>query len=709
MSSGHSDTRTSSSSSSSSLFTTSSRALGTSIGHHHVHHGANYGRHANGYEQDSSKYRDPFLRFVRLLWTHPATLFRPVLVKLRGRRANTLKIRVLLAVVCVVAIMFVWQPNTLSGCLWGSQCIQSASLSTLAENAVTTVNANNDFAYVTLLCDDVMLDSVLVLAASLQSTNTVHPFIVLTLTNLSAVARQELTHPDSGVTELRDVARLPYPFRVGQSALVMNKPCRYSKLHLWNMTEFSKLVYLDADVMVLNSIDELFQQPELSAVPDLAGVFNAGVMVAEPNAATFTDMVQHYPIAPSYNHGDQGFLNWYFGEHLANKVHALPAEFNVVSRYQEYSIYDNIREKARILHFTSETKPWTFYYTAHPHWQRNMDGQLFYQWVRRFNEVQQAIRGTSQGELTSMPLLAFNFTREADWPFHPHVDHLGPTESICADRWRQKLRTDQFSVVLGTFGTEERLELLKLIIQHFRNSSLVDRIYLTWHDPASSPPAHLTQLFIPDDSTQPQVHLLPQTVDSLNNRFTPIPGLRTRCLYIADDDVRIPIEDIETGFHAWQSNQQRMVGFFPRSHIQTGEHTYEYVLHTLGRVPGYSIVLTKGFFTDSFFLHAYTCLLPPVMHAYINMLNNCEDILFQMMVSGMTGLAPLAVYTLVDEFGAYSGISTNKDHLHVRSVCLSDLAYLFGNRMPLVYSDQLVHRYPNKSGVPYRKRNLTQW
>ena len=651
-------------------------------------------------EKDHSS--SSFARSAQQLMSNPIGALRTALSSPRGRPASMLRARVLLAVVAVVLLLVLWRPSSLAQCAPGdSQC--------LTQSAPLVVARTNDYAYVTLLCDDVMLDPVLVLAASLRSANTSHPFIVLTLANLSATARHELTHPNSGVTELRSVAQLPYPFKVGAAGMTMNKPCRYSKLHLWNMTEFSKVVYLDADVMLLNNVDELFQQPELSAVPDLAGVVNTGVLVAEPSAVTFADMIAQYPSAPSYNHGDQGFLNWYFGEHLSNKMHPLPVEFNLVSRYQEYAIYDTIREKGRIMHFTSETKPWTFYYTPHPHWQRNIDGQLFFRWMRHLYEVQHTIRGKAKGELTGLALQAFNFTNDPDWPFRAHVDHLASTAFICADRWKHKLKTDKFSVVIGTFGSDERLELLKLIITHFRNSSLVDRIYLTWHNPASSPPAHLTRLFTPTDKAVAQVVLLPQTTDSLNNRFNPIPGLRTRCVYIADDDVRIPIEDIETGFRSWQANQQRMVGFFPRSHVQTGPDTYEYVLHTFGRVPGYSIVLTKGFFTDSFFLHTYTCLLPPVMHAYVNMLNNCEDILFQMMASGMTGQPPLAVYTLVDEFGAYSGISSGKGHINIRGVCIADLVQLFGGRMPLVYSDQLVHRYPVKSGVPYRKKNLTQW
>jgi glycogenin glucosyltransferase len=32
-----------------------------------------------------------------------------------------------------------------------------------------------------------------------------------------------------------------------------------TKLHLWNLTQFSKVVYLDADTIVLGNVDEVWK------------------------------------------------------------------------------------------------------------------------------------------------------------------------------------------------------------------------------------------------------------------------------------------------------------------------------------------------------------------------------------------------------------------------------------------------------------------
>ena len=45
-----------------------------------------------------------------------------------------------------------------------------------------------------------------------------------------------------------------------------------SKIHAWRLTEYEKAVFLDADCLVLKTIDELFERSELSAVCDLGWV-----------------------------------------------------------------------------------------------------------------------------------------------------------------------------------------------------------------------------------------------------------------------------------------------------------------------------------------------------------------------------------------------------------------------------------------------------
>lgn len=67
----------------------------------------------------------------------------------------------------------------------------------------------------------------------------------------------------------------------------------FSKIHAWRLTQYSKCVFLDADAMVLQNVDELFDREELSAAPDIGwpDCFNSGVFVFEPSLVTFSNLL----------------------------------------------------------------------------------------------------------------------------------------------------------------------------------------------------------------------------------------------------------------------------------------------------------------------------------------------------------------------------------------------------------------------------------
>ncbi len=79
------------------------------------------------------------------------------------------------------------------------------------------------------------------------------------------------------------------------SGLVLFNP-RYAKLHLWNITDYQKIIYVDSDMMALKNLDSLFHEyPEFSAAPDLhPGKFNSGIFVLEPNRTTYERMLNTY-------------------------------------------------------------------------------------------------------------------------------------------------------------------------------------------------------------------------------------------------------------------------------------------------------------------------------------------------------------------------------------------------------------------------------
>lgn len=101
--------------------------------------------------------------------------------------------------------------------------------------------------------------------------------------------------------------------------LAMKRPelgVTLSKIHCWRLTEFTKCVFMDADTLVLQNCDELFEREELSAVADIGwpDCFNTGVFVFRPNDETFNNLVSIAAKDGSFDGGDQGLLNSYFSD-----------------------------------------------------------------------------------------------------------------------------------------------------------------------------------------------------------------------------------------------------------------------------------------------------------------------------------------------------------------------------------------------------------
>ncbi|WOK97670.1 hypothetical protein Cni_G06378 [Canna indica] len=86
----------------------------------------------------------------------------------------------------------------------------------------------------------------------------------------------------------------------------------YSKLRLWQLTEYHKVVFVDADILVLRNLDLLFHFPQISAAGNDGVIFNSGIMVIEPSNCTFRALMERRDDVVSYNGGDQGFLNEVF-------------------------------------------------------------------------------------------------------------------------------------------------------------------------------------------------------------------------------------------------------------------------------------------------------------------------------------------------------------------------------------------------------------
>ncbi|KAJ6798034.1 UDP-glucuronate:xylan alpha-glucuronosyltransferase 1-like [Iris pallida] len=102
----------------------------------------------------------------------------------------------------------------------------------------------------------------------------------------------------------------------------------YSKFRLWQLTDYDKIIFIDADLIILRNIDFLFAMPEISATGNNATLFNSGVMVIEPSNCTFQLLMDHINEIESYNGGDQGYLNEIF-----TWWHRIPKHMNFLKHF----------------------------------------------------------------------------------------------------------------------------------------------------------------------------------------------------------------------------------------------------------------------------------------------------------------------------------------------------------------------------------------
>ena len=127
------------------------------------------------------------------------------------------------------------------------------------------------------------------------------------------------------------------------------------KLNIWKQTKYDKLIYLDADTIVLANIDELFDVEELGAV--LGGSvylkylgIEAGVLVIRPSLDTYHDLINSMEDDDfDVKMSDQSFLNDYFKK--TSQITAIPEKFNRLYKKNPNPI------GCSIFHFNSN-KPW---------------------------------------------------------------------------------------------------------------------------------------------------------------------------------------------------------------------------------------------------------------------------------------------------------------------------------------------------------------
>ncbi|QDY69502.1 glycosyltransferase [Qingshengfaniella alkalisoli] len=233
--------------------------------------------------------------------------------------------------------------------------------------------AQSSRAYVTLVTNADYVLGARALVRSLSLSGTDADIVVL---HTGAVRREELTsHAALGArlvrTELlptsdafnqrhsRKNQHEAAPFTKGEKPHFHTPLDNFAKLRLWQLVEYDSIVFIDADALVLQNCDLLFDYPQFCAAPNVYESLsdfhrmNSGVFTAKPSAEAFEAMLAALDQPDAFwRRTDQTFLQHYFPD-----WHGLPVFYNMLQYvwFNMPELWD--WQDIKILHFQYE-KPW---------------------------------------------------------------------------------------------------------------------------------------------------------------------------------------------------------------------------------------------------------------------------------------------------------------------------------------------------------------
>ena len=219
-------------------------------------------------------------------------------------------------------------------------------------------------AFITLLSSEDYLDAVLVLNRSFKGVNSKYPLICGLTEDLKS--NTSITRPlaREGI-KVEVIKRLTYHHGVSDNwpgHPVLNTA---SKISLFDLKWYDKLVYIDADTIVLENIDDVMNYPdgamiEPSSDRPVDDYGFTGLFVFQPKYHRedfYKCLLQNFPCAD----GDLLGNLWFFTR--TSKYHRIPYEYCM---HYGYYLYNS--EGAKVVHFCNEQKPWK------TEWKNYFDG-----------------------------------------------------------------------------------------------------------------------------------------------------------------------------------------------------------------------------------------------------------------------------------------------------------------------------------------------
>ncbi|QIX00967.1 hypothetical protein AMS68_006484 [Peltaster fructicola] len=190
-------------------------------------------------------------------------------------------------------------------------------------------------------------------------SRSIYPFTVFVAPFIPQQQRDILAA--AGAT-VREMPLVPFKPKASGGLIAGRLRDMFSKLYMWNMVEFSKIVYLDSDAFPLINVDDIFDQaPEqkcrkellpledksdticdyiFSAAMEHEDSINAGVMVLKPDVDMYNRLIRESHNTSNFESGmmEQAFLSYAFSKNGPFPTGVLAPPWNAMEDFPERGI-----------------------------------------------------------------------------------------------------------------------------------------------------------------------------------------------------------------------------------------------------------------------------------------------------------------------------------------------------------------------------------
>lgn len=244
-----------------------------------------------------------------------------------------------------------------------------------------------NMAYATFVSTADYLEGLMAMFLSLKATNPKYPLYALLPSKLVVERHTEVANLKSvGIR----IIEYDNPVVVPQELIDNNTNAGnirgnycYDKLLMFELTQFSKVVYLDVDIYIIQNLDCLFEMPHMSAM--IAGGsypgnedwkdLSAGILTIVPEKGFVNRLLSVVPkvIKDGCALGDMSILQKYYSDWSIHPELNMGEKYSVLSYYADYYEkqlgyhYDgDVKDpkSVAVMHYASAEKPWMRQWTT---------------------------------------------------------------------------------------------------------------------------------------------------------------------------------------------------------------------------------------------------------------------------------------------------------------------------------------------------------